>query len=204
MFAAYVNENHPWVDAVRLEALQTGLVRNFTDYQAGDPKEVIRQVFAIWNVLQRRGICYSSATTPSAYSGIVYCQNVRLFDESITYKQANCVDGSVLMAAILAKIGLLSYLVVVPGHMFVGISALAVAAALLIPPMAQPLEYHDFADQREAFGIHNFLDVASNGAFLIVGVIGMVTFPSRPAWAKCRGDPSLCEIFPRKISCKTC
>jgi hypothetical protein len=56
----------------------------------------------------------------------------------------------------------------------IGISALAVAAALLIPPMAQPLEYHDFADHREAFGIHNFLDVASNGAFLIVGVIGMV------------------------------
>ena len=56
----------------------------------------------------------------------------------------------------------------------IGISALAVAAALLIPPMAQPLEYHDFADQREAFGIHNFLDVASNGAFLIVGVIGLV------------------------------
>ena len=56
----------------------------------------------------------------------------------------------------------------------IGISALAVAAALLIPPMAQPLEYHDFADQRAAFGIHNFLDVASNGAFLIVGVIGLV------------------------------
>ena len=55
----------------------------------------------------------------------------------------------------------------------IGISALAVAAALLIPPMAQPLEYHDFADHREAFGIHNFLDVASNGAFLIVGVIGL-------------------------------
>jgi hypothetical protein len=56
----------------------------------------------------------------------------------------------------------------------IGISALAVAAALLIPAMAQPLNYHNFADHREALGIHNFLDVASNGAFLIVGVIGMV------------------------------
>ena len=56
----------------------------------------------------------------------------------------------------------------------VGISALAVAAALLIPAMPQPLEYHDFADHRAAFGIHNFFDVASNGAFLIVGVVGLV------------------------------
>jgi hypothetical protein len=56
----------------------------------------------------------------------------------------------------------------------IGISAFAVAAALLIPAMPQALEYHDFADHREAFGIHNFLDVASNGAFLIVGVVGLV------------------------------
>ncbi len=47
-------------------------------------------------------------------------------------------------------------------------------AALLFPAMPQPLDYHDFADHRDAFGIHNFLDVVSNGAFLIVGVLGLV------------------------------
>ena len=56
----------------------------------------------------------------------------------------------------------------------IGISAFAVAAALLIPAMPQALEYHDFADHREAFGIHNFWDVASNGAFLVVGIVGLV------------------------------
>jgi len=55
----------------------------------------------------------------------------------------------------------------------VGIKVLAVAAALLIPAMPQPVAYHDFSDHREMFGIHNFLDVASNGAFLIVGVWGL-------------------------------
>lgn len=56
----------------------------------------------------------------------------------------------------------------------VAMSVVAIAAALFIPAMPQPVDYHDFADHREAFGIHNFLDVASNGAFLIVGVIGLV------------------------------
>jgi hypothetical protein len=55
----------------------------------------------------------------------------------------------------------------------VGIKVLAVAAALLIPEMPQPVAYHDFADHREMFGIHNFLDVASNAAFLVVGVWGL-------------------------------
>ena len=55
-----------------------------------------------------------------------------------------------------------------------GITALAIAAALLIPAIPQPLAYHDFADQREAFGVPNFLNVASNSAFLAVGIVGLV------------------------------
>jgi len=54
------------------------------------------------------------------------------------------------------------------------ITVLAVAAAFLIPAMDQPLAYHDFADHREAFGVPNFLNVASNIGFLIVGVFGLV------------------------------
>ena len=49
-------------------------------------------------------------------------QYVRLLGESINYVQANCVDGSVLMASIFRKIGLNASLVAVPGHMFVGVS----------------------------------------------------------------------------------
>jgi hypothetical protein len=39
--------------------------------------------------------------------------------------------------------------------------------------MPQPLAYHDFADKRAAFGIPNFLDVASNVAFAIAGLAGL-------------------------------
>ncbi len=45
--------------------------------------------------------------------------------------------------------------------------------AALVPPIPQPLEYHQFADQRTYFGIPNFFNVVSNGAFLLVGMAGL-------------------------------
>ena len=122
LFAAYVNENHPWVDQTLKEALDTDLVSSFDGYQSGDPEQVLMQVFAIWNVMQRKGLRYSDVTTTAAESGSVGSQHVRLFDESVKAAQANCVDGSVLLAAVLRKIGLDPHLVTVPGHMFLAFS----------------------------------------------------------------------------------
>lgn len=56
----------------------------------------------------------------------------------------------------------------------VGTTMLAIALALFLPAMPQPLDYHDFADRREAYGIENFLDVASNLAFTLAGLAGLV------------------------------
>jgi hypothetical protein len=55
----------------------------------------------------------------------------------------------------------------------IGFTALCVAAAVLVSPMPQPLDYHRFVDQRGAFGIPNFGDVISNIGFLIAGLIGL-------------------------------
>src|SRR5262245_21590099 len=46
-------------------------------------------------------------------------------------------------------------------------------AAVLVPPFAQPEAYHAFADKRAVLGINNALNVASNLAFLIVGLMGL-------------------------------
>jgi len=120
LFAAYVNESHPMIDVLLKEALKTKIVDGFDGYQSGDSDEVIRQVFAIWTALQKRGIKYSSITTPSAHSEVVYSQNVRFIEESLNNIQANCVDGSVLIASVLYKIGINPFLVIVPGHMYLG------------------------------------------------------------------------------------
>ncbi len=45
---------------------------------------------------------------------------------------------------------------------------------LFVPPIPQPLAYHNFADHRAWLGIPNFGDVASNLPFAIVGVWGLI------------------------------
>ena len=55
----------------------------------------------------------------------------------------------------------------------------SIAAATLLPALPQPLDYHDFADQRTMLGIDHFLDVASNIGFLVVGVAGLVIVARR-------------------------
>lgn len=119
MYAAYVNEDHPWIDEILREAINTGAVPNFTGYQSGQDY-VFQQVFAIWNVLQRRGFKYSSITTTSAISKRVYSQRVRFLSDSIKTSQANCLDGSVLFASILRRIGLDVFLELQPGHCLLG------------------------------------------------------------------------------------
>jgi hypothetical protein len=49
----------------------------------------------------------------------------------------------------------------------------SLALMLSRPPFGQNPQYHNFADRRALFGIPNFLDVASNLAFLIVGTVGL-------------------------------
>ncbi len=56
----------------------------------------------------------------------------------------------------------------------VAVTLVTVAAAFLLPAMPQPPDYHEFADQRGALGIDNFLDVVSNAAFLLAGIAGLV------------------------------
>ncbi|MDP3661914.1 MAG: alkaline phytoceramidase [Nitrosomonas sp.] len=55
-----------------------------------------------------------------------------------------------------------------------GITVLVVAAAMILPPIPQPAEYHQFADQRSFSGIPNFNDVISNLAFFLSGSAGLV------------------------------
>jgi hypothetical protein len=119
-FAAYVNENNPLIDRILKRALDLKLVNNFDGYQSG-ATGVYEQAFAVWNVLQRQGIKYSSITTPSVESEKVFSQHVRSLEDSVANTQANCVDGSVLFASIFRKIGLKTFLVIIPGHCFMDV-----------------------------------------------------------------------------------
>jgi hypothetical protein len=45
--------------------------------------------------------------------------------------------------------------------------------AWVLPPIAQPPAYHDFADQRACWGLPNCLDTVSNALFILAGAIGL-------------------------------
>ena len=62
--------------------------------------------------------------------------------------------------------------------------ALAMAGiALLLPPITQPLAYHNFAEQRTILGIPHFGDLVSNIAYAIVALLGFVFLVSRDSRA---------------------
>lgn len=67
-------------------------------------------------------------------------------------------------------------------------TAIVVATFLFVPPFPQPQWYHGFADQRAWLGVPNFLDVASNVFFIVVGAVGLsrlpggVFFDPRESW----------------------
>jgi hypothetical protein len=117
--AGFVNENHPWIDGILKDGLETRLCDAFSGYQQGD-KEVLNQINAVWTALQRRRISYSSIAT-STLSGHNAFQHVRFIDESITASQANCLDGCVVLASVMRKIGLNVSIILVPKHAYVAV-----------------------------------------------------------------------------------
>lgn len=119
-FAAYVNEENPMIDKLLLEALNTRIVSKFSGYQGGNVANVDKQVYALWNVLQKRKFRYSSVSNTSLSSNVVYSQRVRTFGDALESSQINCVDGSVLFASLLRAINIEPVLIRTPGHMFVG------------------------------------------------------------------------------------
>ncbi len=65
---------------------------------------------------------------------------------------------------------------------------LALALALAIPPLAQPLAYHRFADVRVWLGIPHAGDVITNFGFLCAGIFGLVAVSLRTHRAGIAGN----------------
>ena len=118
--AGYVNENDPAIDKILSKVIKMGLVDSWTGYQLGE-KEVEKQIYAVWLYFRYKGIKYSSITTPSIEAKKTFGQTIRSFADTINNRQANCVDGSVLLASIFRKIGLDVFLVLPPGHCYLAV-----------------------------------------------------------------------------------
>ena len=122
IFAAYVDESGATVDRILAQALDSSssIVDKFDGYAGADSDRVLRQVWAIWAALTAHGIRYSGADPAIGRGPRVFSQRVRFIDETWVDRSANCIDGSVLIASVLQRIGIRSFFVLVPGHAFVG------------------------------------------------------------------------------------
>jgi hypothetical protein len=56
---------------------------------------------------------------------------------------------------------------------FLGLGIVALGVVFCLPPIPQDPSYHAFADDRTMLDVPNFLNVASNLPFLVVGVLGL-------------------------------
>ncbi len=119
LFAAYVNEDHPYIAQILSDILAQGNVSRLSGYQNG-AQAVRDQVFAVWYYVLDRGIAYSSITCTSNPSPRANVQHIRFFDEVYDTRQANCVDACVFFASILRKIGLKPVIFVEPCHAYLG------------------------------------------------------------------------------------
>lgn len=126
VYTAYVNENHPVItNKILPEIMQQNLISSVTGYM-GTRDDVYKQVYAVWHYFNSKSFHYSSLS--SYFKGDldefpnVSAQFVRTFEEVYDTRQANCVEGTILMASILMRMGINPYLITTPNHCYLGFS----------------------------------------------------------------------------------
>ena len=121
MIAAFVTPNHPIVGKLISEASkilgQWSGNPSLNAYQSKDPNRVKLQAAALYSALQQHQITYCVA--PPSFEMIG--QRVRLPDNIISNKLANCLDLSLLYAACMEAAGLHPLVIFIEGHAFVGV-----------------------------------------------------------------------------------
>ncbi len=121
IFAAYVNENEPDLDLELGKMLDHNIINSWKGYQ-GTEEEVMMEVFTMWYHFQKKGFKYSNITTQSGSDDRSSGQVVRFVKDALKSSQANCIDGTVLFASFLYKIGIDVSIVLVPGHAYLAFS----------------------------------------------------------------------------------
>jgi len=120
VFAAYVDPSDPVVDDV------LGLAKTYVPDVAAPADSVdarMERVRAVWRALESHGMRYAGDDPAIARGPSIFSQRVRLLADSWNERQANCIDSSVLIASVLERLGIRSFIVLVPRHAFIGFYA---------------------------------------------------------------------------------
>lgn len=111
-FAGYVDPHDAVVDEILADARA-----NDAGFERGGD---LHRVGAVWAALERRGLRYDAGDPALSRGPVVWSQRVRLPAVIWRDRRANCIDSSVLIAAVLERLGMRALIVLVPGHAFVG------------------------------------------------------------------------------------
>jgi hypothetical protein len=115
---AFVTPNAPAIQKYLRSALDKHPLKRLVGYQAG-PDEVASQVRAVFEALAAEGVAYVHSVIDFTPEAGTRNQRVRRPSESLEGREANCIDGTVLLASLLEAISLHPALVIIPGHAFV-------------------------------------------------------------------------------------
>lgn len=116
---AFVTPNSPSLMAFLRSAAELHPQKRLVGYQ-GDKSALESQVQAIFESLKLDAdITYVNSVIAFSPDQGAANQRVRLPRESLSHKQANCIDGTVLFASLLEGVSLSPGLALVPGHAFV-------------------------------------------------------------------------------------
>jgi hypothetical protein len=121
MIAAWVSKERSELQPIvqRARALNGGAAPGYA--VKGDvPTGVRAQVNALYDALKEMGIAYDDTATVYHQDAKDFAQRVRLPYRSLKDRAANCLDGSVLFASLLATIGLHPIVLLLPGHAIAG------------------------------------------------------------------------------------
>lgn len=140
LLASFVTPNHPCLIPICKRASEilksTSGSGDIDDYQSTDLLRVRQQVEALYQALAEQKILY--ATMPASFED--RGQRIRLVDNILQNKIANCIDLSLLLCSCLEAMGLRTMIIVFQYHVIMGVWLDPYIATPMVGYEVEPLE----------------------------------------------------------------
>ena len=123
--ASWITPHDPEVEMVLSRAKEFAPLRRLPGYEdwkdtPSQEKSTLTQARAIYRAVQAVGVSYvKSSLTFGGNQNM--SERVRLPNESLRGRSANCIDGVVLYASLFENLGMEPAVVLVPGHAYLGV-----------------------------------------------------------------------------------
>ena len=123
--ASWVTPHDPRVEAIlsRAKEFMPGRrLPGYEDWKSADDQRAmtLAEARAVYRAVQEMGVSYVKSSITFGRNTDV-SERVRMPEESLDERSANCIDGVVLYASLFENLGMDPEVVLVPGHAYVGV-----------------------------------------------------------------------------------